>query len=233
MNSTTTISNRHRPKRQTTNNNPFNKQSSEEEDQEIEKLYSSIKRRSRARKRDSTPISLDGNLESYNNNGEETNPSGTSTRKRSASENDVSFFPIDDDKQSESSTLFVDAHSRLNSIDSRKKVLIISSRRSVESDDDDDDDDESYSSSPEDSIHADDFHTKTQRTLSNPIPIQQKLNVNNDIEGEPSTLMNDIFSQSAPITNNLNVAAVRISQSNDPNTYFLDENFSPSSSFER
>lgn len=228
LNSNTTISNRRRQKRRSITNK--NKPSSEEEDQEVEKIFYSTRRRSRGQQRDLTAISLAVNLEGHNND-EEINKSSTFLRKRSASENDMPLFPIDDDKESESSTPFVDAHSRMNSIDSRKKLLIIPPKISIESDDDNQDD-QSYSSSPEESsiIHDEEFHEKTKRTLSNPIPIEQKTNNNNE---ELNTLINDIFSQSAPLTNNLDGISVRMSKSSDPNSYYLNENFSPSSSFER
>jgi hypothetical protein len=227
LNSNTSISNRRRLKRRSiNNNNNNNKQSSEEEDQEIEKIFSSTKRRSRAQQRDSTPTSLNGNQSGYNN-GEETNTSLILLRRRSASESDLPFFPIDDEKQSESSTPFVDAHSRINSIDSRKKLLIIPPRISIGTDGDDDDD-ESYSSGPDEN---EEHHEKTTRTLSNPIPIEQKP-VNVD-EEESNTLIDTFFSQSAPIANKLNNDLNLISQLNALNSYYLNENFSPSSSFER
>jgi len=235
LNSSTSISNRRRLKRRSinNNNNNNNKQSSEEEDQEIENIFSSIKRRSRARQRDLTPTSLNGNQSSYNND-DETNTSLQLLRKRSASENDLPFFPIDDEKQSESSTPFVDAQSRINSIDSRKKLLIIPPRLSIGTDGDDADDDdenESSNSSPDDSIHNEEIHQKMTRTSSNPIPIEQK--PVNDNEEESNTLIDTFFSQSAPSVNNLNNGLIRINQLNNSDSYYLNENFSPLSSFER
>lgn len=228
LNSNTTISNSRRRLQKRRPTNTINKQSSEEEDQEIEKFFSSTKRRSRARQRDSTPTSLNGNL-SGENNTDQSDSSLTLLRKRSASENDLPFFPIDDEKQSESSTPFVDAHSRINSIDSRKKLLIIPPRVTFESDHDGED--ESDSSSPENSIRENGIDQRTARTLSNPIPIEQK---QKDNDGEESnTPMNTIFSQSAPLGNLLSTVPIRISQSTDLNSYYLNENFSPTSAFDR
>ena len=219
LNSTTTVNTRRRRSKRASIINT-RKQSSEEEDQEIEKIFSSIRRRSRTQQRDLTPTSLHENLLSQNDS-EKLNSPETFVPKRSASENDLPFFPIDDDKNSESSTPFVDAHSRMNSIDSRKKVLIIPPRLTIESDDEDQ---ESYDSSPEE---EEDMQEKTTRTLSNPIPIEQKVKDDAEIDEEeqPSTLINTIFSQSAPSAN------VRISQSNETNSYLLNENFSPSLAF--
>jgi hypothetical protein len=154
-------------------------------------------------------------------------------RRRSASENDLPFFQIDGEDLSEPSTPFVDAHSRINSIDSRQKLLIIPPRISVKFDDDDAD--ESYSSSQEDSINDDDIQQKTKRTLSNPIPIEQKTIQNDSLEpnNQLNPLINTIFSQSAPLTNNINTVPIRISQSNDPTAYYLNEDFSPALSFEK
>lgn len=220
LNSTTMVNNRRRRSKRSSIN-ITNKQSSEEEDQEVEKIYSSILRRSRNHQRDPTPTSLHENLSSHNDS-DKLNSSDTAAPKRSASENDLPFFPIDDDKNSESSTPFVDAHSRMNSIDSRKKVLIIPPRLTIESDDEDQ---ESYSSSPEE----EEMQEKTTRTLSNPIPIEQKVKDEELIieDEQPNTLINTIFSQSAPSAN------VRISQSTETNNYLLSENFSPSLAFTR
>jgi hypothetical protein len=214
---TTTNPNRRRTKRRAINPN---KQSSEEEDQEIETLLSN-KRRSRGRQRDSTPTSINGD-QSCDSSDEQVN----------TNENELPFFQLDDEKQSDSSTPFVDAHSRINSIDSRKKLLIIPPKISLETDDGDDD---SYSSSPEDSIRDEEIQLKTTRTLSNPIPIEQKSTKNDllQISEESNSLMNAILSQSAPITINENTVPIRISQSTNPDAYFLNENFSPTSAFER
>jgi len=165
---------------------------------------------------------------------ERVESSSSYPRRRSASENDLPFFQIDGEDLSESSTPFVDAHSRINSIDSRKKLLIIPPKISVKFDDDADAD-ESYSSSQEDSINDDDLQQKTKRTLSNPIPIEQKPIQNDLLEpnNQLNPLINTIFSQSAPLTNNINAVPIRISQSNDPTAYYLNEDFSPASSFEK
>ena len=226
LNSNTSVNTRRRAsKRRSINNNPRSKQSSEEEDvdREIERFYLSNKQRARAHQRDSTPTSLIENLPSQVDP-EQIKSSEASAPKRSASENDLSFFPIDDDKHSESSTPFVDAHSRMNSIDSRRKVMIIPPRFPNESDGDEEDQ-ASYTSSPEE---EEEVQEKTTRTLSNPIPIEQKGLKNEDEdedEQQPSTLMNGIFSQSAPSTN------IRISQSNETNNYLLNASFSPNSAF--
>jgi hypothetical protein len=181
---------------------------------------SSTKRRSRAHKRDLTPVSM---------NDKPSSEPLTLARKRSASENDLPFFQIDDEQQSESSTPFVDAHSRMNSIDSRKKNLL-----QLESEDDDEEEEEeSYSDSADDEV----VDYKTTRTLSNPIAIEQPPIINelmSTIE-ESNTLINEILSQSAPIMAiNSSTLPIRISQSTHSNTsYYLNENFSPTSTFSR
>lgn len=217
---------RHGPKRSSIHKPP-SKQSSEDDDHEIENIFHPKKHQSRPRHRDSTPISLNENLPSQIDS-EHNKSSETSGPKRSVSENDLSFFPIDDDKHSESSTPFVDAHSRMNSIDSRRKLLIIPPQLTIDSDADEEEQD-SYNSSLEE---EDEFPEKNTRTLSNPIPIEQKGKKNEDDDDEdekqqPSTLINAIFSQSAPSTN------VRISQSNETNNHLLNASFSPTSAFQQ
>lgn len=237
LNSNTTVNNRRHTKRRSIMKNTRKQSSEDDYDQEVEKAFSPTKRQSRAKARDSTPTSLN-EIPTNHMNDDESKTNLSLQRKRSASESDLAFFPIDDDKQSESSTPFVDAHSRMNSIDSRKKVLIIPPRKSPEldtdedgEDDDDDDDNESYTSSPEESLLDDVNHMKTTRTLSNPIPIEVKSTVNNQDE-EQNTLISPIFSQSAPLTNNINIPSTRMSQSNTNDSYYLNESFSPNSSFE-
>jgi hypothetical protein len=218
LNSNSSTSNRRRTKRRSIN--PI-KQLSEEEDQEIETIISSMKRRSRARQRDCTPTSINDNVSPDN-----------SDKQIDALDNDVQFFQPDDEKQSESSTPFVDAHSRLNSIDSRQKLLVIPPKISLQTEDGDD---ESYNSSPEDSIPDEEIPLKTIRTLSNPIPIEQKSTKNDllQISEESNSLINAILSQSAPIKTNENSLPIRISQSINPDAYYLNENFSPTSAFEK
>ncbi|CAF4414334.1 unnamed protein product [Rotaria sp. Silwood2] len=229
------ISNRRRQKRRTTNHNEqTTKDLIQDEDQEIEKIFSSNQNQSHLRQRASTSISMNDKLTDHRNN-EQTDSSLKLSRKHSASENDMLLFQIDDDKQSTSSTPFVDAHSRMNSIDSRKKLLIIPPKTSNGIDnDDDDDDDETYNSSLEDEYNDnEENYDKTIRTLSNPIPIEQKPIVNDTspITNESNSIVNTLFSQSAPITND-NTVSIRLTQSTDSTSFYLNDDFSPSSAFE-
>lgn len=231
------------PRRRSTISNMQRQSSEEDVDQEVETICSSMRRRSRAKRRGSTSKSLNENPANQIKD-DETQANTAFQRKRSSSENDLQFFPIDDEKQSESSTPFVDAHSRMNSIDSRKKVLFVLPSKSPQLDNDDEDDEEeeeeeeeedneSYTSSPEDSIQDETTQARTTRTMSNPIPIEIKPVENYQYEDESNSLINTMLSQSAPLTNNnLNTASARISQSNASDSYYLSESFSPTSSFE-
>ncbi|CAF4799145.1 unnamed protein product, partial [Rotaria socialis] len=141
---------------------------------------------------------------------EQTDSSLGISRQHSASENDLLLFQIDDEKQSTSSTPFVDAHSRMSSIDSRKKLLPIANKTANEIEND-----ESYSSSMEDDDDDDANFKKNTRTLSNPIPIEQKLTTNDTQSTVTSTdesnpIIDTIFSQSAPITTKTNNVSILI-----------------------
>ncbi|CAF3941765.1 unnamed protein product [Rotaria magnacalcarata] len=228
LNSNTSIVNRRRQKRLTLN---CTEQTNENEDQEVEKLFLSNQNRSRSRQRTSTSISMNDNL-TNNRSDEQTDSSLGIVRQHSASENDLLLFQIDDEKQSTSSTPFVDAHSRMNSIDSRKKLLPIANKTANEIEND-----ESYSSSMEDDDDDDENFKKTTRTLSNPIPIEQKLTTN-DIQStvtstdESNPIIDTIFSQSAPITTKTNNVSILINPVNNSSSFYINENFLPTSSFE-
>ncbi|CAM4821302.1 unnamed protein product [Rotaria magnacalcarata] len=228
LNSNTSIVNRRRQKRLTLN---CTEQTNENEDQEVEKLFLSNQNRSRLRQRSSTSISMNDNL-TNNRSDEQTDSSLGIVRQHSASENDLLLFQIDDEKQSTSSTPFVDAHSRMNSIDSRKKLLPIANKTANEIEND-----ESYSSSMEDDDDDDENFKKTTRTLSNPIPIEQKLTTN-DIQStvtstdESNPIIDTIFSQSAPITTKTNNVSMLINPVNNSSSFYINENFLPTSSFE-
>ena len=105
-------------------------------------------------------------------------------------------------------TPFVDAHSRLNSIDSRPSSLMLNETNN-----------EHFN-----------IEEKINRTLSNPIIIDQIFETKKTIEEEADTLNSSILSKSAPLdTNNL-----RISQSEDrTGDFYSHEGYSPTSSYER
>ncbi|CAF1434877.1 unnamed protein product [Rotaria sordida] len=230
LNSNVIISNRHQQRRRTINRmEQIHKDLNHDEDQEVEKIFLSNSNSSRLRRRTSTSISMNDKLTNHKNNKQIGLPLKLS-RRHSASENDLLLFEIDgDEKESTSSPPFVDAHSRMNSIDSRKKLFIIPPRTS----NDIDDDDESYSSSLEDDNNNDNSD-RNIRTLSNPIPIEQK-SIINDITpttDESNSLINTIFSQSAPITINDNTIPIRMTQSTDSASFYLNESYSPATSYE-
>lgn len=232
LNSNVVETKRRRQKRRTnTRVERTNDDINEDEDQEIKKILSSAKERSRARKRASTSISM--NDSSINDKSDEQRRSSlTTSRQHSVSENDLLLFQIDDEKQSTSSTPFVDAHSRINSIDSRRKLLIIPPRKSDESESDSD---ESYTSSSETSADGQETYRRNTRGLSNPIPIEPKL-INEDASvatDESNSLIDTGFSQSAPITNNDNSVSLRMTQSHDSTSFYLNEDYSSASSFDK
>ena len=165
-------------------------------------------------------------------------------RKRSASESNILFFQLDGDEdehgeKSQSSTPFVDAHSRINSIDSRQKSLIasavpvtsVAAHRPTENNEE-----ESYGSSQEDSLRDEEIPMRTTRTLSNPIPIEHpvKTDLLPPVE-ELNPLITALLSQSAPsatLTENSSSVPIRICQSNDvTGSYYLNEDFLPMAAF--
>ena len=215
-----------------------NQPSSDEENEETQDIGASGKRRSRPRKRVSTPVEIEKNSACHSSD-EHANTTPTLPSKRSASENDLPFFQIDDDEKSQSSTPFVDAHSRLNSIDSRQKSLLplappalTVSFQSAE------DEEQSYSSSQEDSLDGLQLPMKTTRTLSNPIPIEVPAKPDHlETLEESNPLLSALLSHSAPISTITDVSApipIRMNPSNDVATsYYLNEDFSPSTSLPR
>ena len=238
LQSETTVSvpsNHRRAKRRPVNRvEQTNQPSSEDEDEEIQDICASGKRRSRARKRVSTLVENEKNSGCHSSD-EHANASATLLRKRSASENDLPFFQFDDEEKSESSTPFVDAHSRLNSIDSRQKSLLPLRPSSTVKSHPAEDEDESYSSSQEDSLDDLQLPLKTARTLSNPIPIEVPVK-NDHLEtlDESNPLLNAMLSHSAPIKVTSAPIPIRMNQSNDaPNSFYMNEDFSASSSLPR
>ncbi|CAF3544133.1 unnamed protein product [Rotaria sp. Silwood1] len=230
LNSNVSISNRRRSKRRISNRNEqINKDLNEDDDEEVEKIFSSKQDSSHLRQRASTSISMNEKLTDHRDD-EKINTSLKLSRKHSASETDMLLFQIDDEKQSESSTPFVDAHSRMNSIDSRKKLLIIPPKMSNGIDNDDE---ENYSSSLEDDDQEENDERHT-RTLSNPIAIEPKPILNDSLPTteESNSIMNTIFSQSAPIANDDATVPIRLTQSTDSAPFYLNEDFSPTSAFE-
>ncbi len=205
MNSNTIISTRRRPKRRLINR--LNRQISEDDD-DIFNQFSSLKRRSRARKRDSTPVTpskTKTDLITSSSNNEKFRRSIKLLRKRSASENDLPLFQFDFEL-----IQYVDAHSRFNSIDSRPKTLHFNEIDNINIHDD----------------NENDIEQKNIRALSNPILIEQIYESTKPIE-ESDTLNSSILSKSAPLEN-INPNNHRISQSDDPTGGF----YSPTSSYE-
>jgi hypothetical protein len=185
LNSNTIVSSRRRPKRRLINR--LNRQISEDDEQDIFNQFASLKRRSRARKRDSTPITRNKQtvLIPSSTNVDRFRSSIQLLRKRSASENDLLLFQFENEL-----TPFVDAHSRFNSIDNRPKTLHFNE------------------------TDEDDLDQKYARSLSNPIAIEQIHESPKTLE-ESDTLNSSILSKSAPVEN-INTTTLRISQSEDP-----------------
>lgn len=227
LSSNTSIANRRRQKRRTLNRV---EQTNDDDDKEVENILSSHSTGSRSTHRASTSVSMNDNLTAKN--AEKTDsPSLTTSQQHSASENDLILFQIDDDKQSNSSTPFVDAHSRMNSIDSRQRLLPRDNKTPTEADND-----ESYSSSAEDN---DENITRTRRTFSNPIPIEVKPSTTVETlsvipsTDESNSMINTIFSQSAPITTKETDVQILVTQTTETPTFYLEESFSNASSFEK
>ncbi|UJR31952.1 hypothetical protein I4U23_019425 [Adineta vaga] len=187
LHSNTIMSSRRRCKRRLLNRSvQFSRQISEDDEQDTFKQFSSLKRRSRVRKRDSTPITADTNIN------ETVRSSITLLRKRSASENDIPLFQFDLE-----STPFVDVHSRLNSIDIRPKTLNLNDMdKGCQTDDEENNNEQII------------------RALSNPIVIEQSYETTNMPVEQTDILNSSILSQSAPLEGT-NTNTIRISQSDE------------------
>ncbi|CAF0887157.1 unnamed protein product [Rotaria sordida] len=209
LHSNTFLSTRRRPKRRLLNRiDQFNKHISEDDDQDIFNKFASLKRRSRARKRESIPATMNTNTNPLipSTNYEKIRTSIKLLRKRSASENDLPLFQFDPEL-----TTFIDEPNHFNNIDNRPKTLELNVTNH---------NDENF----------DNLDQKTARTLSSPIIIEQKYETK-PIE-ESDILNNSILSKSAPSdiknTNNL-----RMTPSDDPtDDFYRHEQYSPTSSYE-
>ena len=186
-----------------------NKPTSEEDEQDLLRQYTLMKRRSRARKRDSTPHDSKSNTSSvvHTHPDEPFHSAIKLLRKRSASETDLPFFQMYSD-----SMPITSEHSRFHSIDSRPKTLVLHSP---------------------DSNAIEDGERKTSRTSSNPIAIDQSFDSSKTLE-ESDELLTSILSKSAPIAHMSTTNGLRLSQSDDSSgDFFSNGDFSPTSSYER
>lgn len=208
LHSNTIVTSRRRPRRRFPN--PLTRQISEEDENDTLNPHSPFKRRSRARKRVSSPMtmkSIPGPI-STTNADDILRSSIEVFRKRSASEHDLPLRPFDLEL-----TPFLDAHSRFNSIDSRPTTLNLSG---IHNNDD----------------HArindeDKLEQKSTRTSSNAIPIE--LNFEPTESKEQSDALNSsVLSQSAP-SENLNNTNIRLSQVNNP----AEDFYSPTSTYDK
>lgn len=231
---TVSVPSNHRCVKRQSNNRFEQTNQPSSDDEETQDNDAPGKRRSRARKRVNTVVENEKNSGCHSSD-EHANAEATLLRKRSASENDLPLFQIDDEEKSESSTPFVDAHSRLNSIDSRQKSLLPLRPSSTAKSHSAEDEEESYSSSQEDSLDGLQLPLKTTRTLSNPIPIEVPVKSDYlETLNESSPLLSAMLSHSAPIKVASAPISIRMNQSNDaPNSYYMNEDFSPSSSLPR
>ena len=208
LNSNTIVSTRRRPKRRLISR--LTRQISEDDDGDVFNQFASLKRRSRARKRDSTPINTPKQLGSITtcNTNERFRPSIKLLRKRSASENDLPLFQLDYESSS-----FIDGHSRFHSIDNRPKTLNFNE---IE-----------QNGEPFIREEEENLERKNSRAQSNPIIIEQ-IYESSKAEEESDTLNSSVLSKSAPLEH-LNTTNLRLSQSDDPTGDF----YSPTSSYER
>ncbi|CAF3361471.1 unnamed protein product [Rotaria sp. Silwood1] len=192
-----------------------------DENQEVEKILPSNEYQSRRRQRTSSSISMDDNMTDHRND-EQRNASTTHARRLSVNEHDLLQFQIDDEKQSSSSRTFVNEHSQ-------KNLLIIPPKTSDELDNSED-----YRSCFEESVNENENDRRTTRILSDPILIEQNSTKKHTLTttDESNLLINTFLSQSAPITINENNVSIQMNQPNDSTSFYLIENFSPTSSFE-
>lgn len=212
LHSNTIISARRRTKRRLLNRSgQFDRQLSEDDEPNALQHFSSFKRRSRTRKRDSTPVTTGSNggatLASHHDG--QRRSSVALLRKRSASENDIPLFQFDFEP-----IPFVDAPSRLNSIDQRPKSLNLCSAESV----------------PANLSLVDDG--PNSNFASNTIIIEQS-NDSTNADDSLDVLDSSLLSQSAPLVIGT-ASTVRISQSDERTSdFYAHADYSPSSSYQR
>lgn len=208
LNSNTILTTRRRPRRRFPN--PLTRQISEDDEPENFNPHSPFKRRSRARKRVSSPITVKNGLGPVSNmkNDDILRSSIGMFRKRSASEHDLPLSPFDLEFNP-----FVDAHSRFNSIDSRPTTLNLTGINTNE-----------------ENLRVkdgDNHEQKSTRVSFNTIPME--INYETTESTEQTDLLNSsVLSQSAP-TENLNMTNIRLSQSSD----LTEDFYSPTSAYER
>lgn len=157
--------------------------------------YASLKRRSRARKRESIPTENITDTDSVISSSNKYRRSVKLLRKRSASENDLPLFQFDPELPS-----LTDESNRFKSIDNRPKTLDLNLPN--------------INGEHNFSINNENTNDLATRNLSNPIIIEQALESaisTKELESSNAT----ILSQSAPF-NSLDTNDLHISQSNDP-----------------
>lgn len=208
LNSNTILTTRRRPRRRFPN--PLTRQISEEDESDNFNPHSPFKRRSRARKRVSSPITVRNapGLVFDTKNDDILHASIEVFRKRSASEHDLPLRPFDIELHP-----FVDTHSRFNSIDSRPTTLTFSGINHNE-----------------DNLRVKDeenLEQKNTRASSNAIPIESTFEPTESTE-QADTLNSSVLSKSAP-SENLNNTNIRLNQSGDPTGDF----YSPTSTYEK
>ena len=213
LNSTTHSSVRRRFKRRPIHRHELsNKAASEEDEQDLLRQYTLMKRRSRARKRDSAPYDSKSNISSvvHAPHDEPFHSTIKLLRKRSASETDLPFFQIYADSMPMTSE-----HSRFHSIDSRPKTLVLNSPDSNER------------------RTTDDGERKASRASSIAIPIDQSFDSSKTLD-ETDDLLTSVLSKSAPTAHMNTTNGLRLSQSDDPTgDFFSNGDYSPNSSYER
>ncbi|CAF0879456.1 unnamed protein product [Adineta ricciae] len=215
LHSNTIISARRRHKRRLLNRSgQFIRQISEDDEQDIFQQFSSLKRRARARKRDSTPVTAGVTTDSdlSTNKDARLRSSITLLRKRSASENDVPLFQFDFEPNPS-----VDVPSRLNSIDSRPKTLNLNGINKECSMNED---------------NSTDNDGNVLRTLSDPIIIDQTQEPIITTNESTDALDSSVLSQSAPLEG-VNTNTIRVSQSDEhSNDFYTHADYSPTSSYQ-
>ncbi|CAF3717267.1 unnamed protein product [Rotaria socialis] len=215
VHSDTFLTTRRRPRRRLfTRADQSSKQASEDDDQDVYDQFSSLKRRSRARKRESIPTTTNNDTDSITstNTNEKFRRSVKLLRKRSASENDLQLFQFDPELSA-----FINESNCFKSIDNRPKTLDLNRQSTIEE----------YSSIAD----KDNVDNKPARNLSNPIVIEQIFESAQTID-ETDTLTSSILSKSAPL-DTLSTNTLRISQSDDPvEDFYSHEGYSATSSYE-
>ena len=216
LHSDTFVSTRRRSKRRLFNHiDQFNKQASEDEDQDITKESSSLRHRSRVHKRDSTPstANINRDLNTFSNDDDKLRSSIKILRKRSASENDIPLFEFD----SGLTSFVIDQSTHFKSIDNQPKTLDLYEI---------DNNEEHFDIEVHENIDK-----KAAKSLSDPIRMEQTCEAVKLIK-ESATLDSSVLSKSAPSdtinTNNL------ISESVDPtDDFYRHDEYLPTTSYQR